>query len=116
MQREIEFRIWDEESQEMISWDQIKAKDFYVSTLVAWPNLCQFTGLLDSKGRKIFEGDILVYRPDYTESLGGQRENLLSLVKFENGAFMFGDEIAEQELANLHQIRGNIFEHSNLLK
>jgi uncharacterized phage protein (TIGR01671 family) len=72
--RQIKFRAWDRQDKIMSELTQIHLGD-YAPTISAWvptkndqtkllvfgdnADLMQFTGLLDKKGKEIFEGDIL---------------------------------------------------------
>ena len=84
-----------------------------------------FTNLKDSKGKEIYEGDILKYNPSYQESGGGQLGADMGTVDFEYGCFYFDDmplseyideKISSIQLAEDIEIIGNIFENSELLK
>lgn len=67
MNRDIKFRAWDKENEVMIPW----ARDMFSdsSRVTSWGNdfpseedgilLMQFTGMQDSKGTDIYEGDVL---------------------------------------------------------
>lgn len=63
----------------------------------------QFTGLLDSAGKEIYEGDIIV------DSTG------VSTVYFQNGCFWV-DDMWLYDYNRTSKVIGNIFENSNLLK
>lgn len=75
----------------------------------------QFTGLLDKNGKEIYEGDILLYKPSYRESEGGQKDNIVSEVKWSDGSFIFDSDILFQSDASFFEIIGNIYENSELL-
>lgn len=71
----------------------------------------QFTGLLDKNGKEIWEGDVL--------SDGESR----MAVKFENGAFIFDDDMYEDRNGdnvaswNSHfEVIGNIYSNPELIK
>ena len=76
----------------------------------------QYTGLKDSKGKEISEGDIVKYNINYNESLGGQVCNGVSVISFENGSFMIDKDFLDKDWAIEHIVIGNIFENSELLK
>lgn len=70
----------------------------------------QFTGLKDSEGKEIYEGDIVQYR------------NTRLVVNFDRGAFLIGEypddlplDHATNENVHKPQVIGNIYEHPELL-
>lgn len=139
MSREIKFKVWDTENEEYSNWTN-RDPHFNVtnSRLFFWERtqkkdgsyggdivledygnrfiLLQYTGLKDKNGKEIYEGDILIFRPCYDESLGGQFGNSVFAVSFSDGAFRFGDQLADQEGASYYEIIGHIYQNPELLK
>jgi uncharacterized phage protein (TIGR01671 family) len=141
MKREIKFRIFDEEIKEMIyphdrsdlshhifltHKDGISYLNYQNNAMTA--NVMQFTGLLDSNMKEIYEGDII------TSNSPKVKQNLV--VKFIDGAFCIGNDRAGEEFCEddyctirdaMFQaqtktlelrltIIGNIYENPELLK
>ena len=135
MNREIKFRAWDVESNEMTLPNDI------LEVLVSMKNevyamvkgrnetlgginrdntiLMQYTGLKDNNGTEIYEGDIL--------STDLDRPYLI--VEFRNGAFMYqchdnGKDYYDfmattgenSNFTKYHEVIGNIFENPELLE
>lgn len=122
MNREIEFRAWDNENEYMITSKQgILTALQYKMNLVRQDNgyynngdllkpninrytLMQYTGLKDKNGKKIFEGDIL---RDYSNEIEDW------VVSYEYGKFIGTfDNLCEDlyEISDLEVI-GNIYEN-----
>jgi uncharacterized phage protein (TIGR01671 family) len=125
--RELKFRVYDRLAERFIKCDEGYQGHYVLSLKGEFHNLQngsggkeyvvqQYTGLLDKNGKDIYEGDILIFRPSYDESLGGQFGNAVFSASFKDGSFRFGDEFADQDGANYYEIIGNIFENSELLK
>jgi uncharacterized phage protein (TIGR01671 family) len=124
MSREIKFRAWDKDNEEM----------FFVPQLIYIPGkgmqvletgsetkrddclLMQFTGLKDKNGKEIYEGDII------REGILEDGRPLVSWVKFEEGAFTTDDgEFLSEAIYGLEEktnteVIGNIYENPQLLK
>jgi uncharacterized phage protein (TIGR01671 family) len=129
-QRQIKFRVWDNLKKEWVSntniWrmktdpngiGEIHPNAFYWKQHPEGFTYQQFTGLIDKNGKEIFEGDVLIYKPSYQESQGGQPECDIFSVSFMDGSFMFEEtEFADQASSDLYEIIGNIFENPELLE
>jgi uncharacterized phage protein (TIGR01671 family) len=126
MNREIKFRIWDEEVNKMMTWDDIKQKGMYASMMIAWPNLMQYIALKDKNGKEIYEGDIV----NFTKrgmTHGPEAENVKNAEVWyssEDCAFAFGkyksaDYTWWYSMVDVlcdFEVVGNIFENKDLLK
>ena len=96
-----------------------KVEEWYIRAfetdyLVIPETVCQFTGLYDKNGRKIFEGDIVKWTGSLYKVVFEQRF----------GTAYFGIKISDYETwyfcnscaANLMEIAGNVYDNPELLK
>ena len=122
MNREIKFRVYDEDlkrmrylnsSHDFICFDE-KGNGYYHNMqtgLGEWfSDLMQYTGLKDKNGVEIYEGDII----EYKDSTGKHIEE----VKFDKGCFYAGlhggssTRVAPKLInARLSKVIGNIYEN-----
>jgi len=133
--REIKFRAWDPASKRYINEDwSISAKTGAIRGIYGekFPELIpqQYTGLKDSEGKEIYEGDVLkiptitrpyslqtnedlIYVPVYRDG------HLFSEVKFTDGMFMvspFASLFGLLQSKQKFSIAGNVYENPGLLK
>ena len=119
--RTIKFRAWDSDlglmmpevdlSQALQHYKWLGRKDLPIM---------QFTGLLDKNGREVYENDIVLIIEDVVvEVISGHErrepEGRQEIVKWENGAWFIGDEMAWEE-AEYCEIIGNIYQNPELIK
>lgn len=106
---DLHFIEYDEDSNQY--WpDRVPEENYVVQ---------QYTGLKDSKGKEIYEGDIVKYHRGF-ESEKEIRE-LTSHIKFQDAAFGFdmkgfNDMFMSLENDSYIEVIGNIFENPELLK
>lgn len=111
MNREIKFRFWDNDENEMINWNQISPlrREYFAEKSELIP--MQFTGIKDKKGVEIYEGDILS-----TPNKG------VGTVKWMECGFVLvlqSETVWQNLLWNVirhYTIEGNIHENPELLK
>ena len=105
--REIEFRAWDTDQQEMFIPSHWFVGDLANNTTTSI--IMQYTGLKDKNRKKIYEGDIV--------RLG---VSCISTVEFTSGAFCYRELMGALLLGGLHsesiEVIGNIHENPELLE
>lgn len=124
--RELKFRVWDNSDEEWSSvsphigyshnkgYFELEGSKYQRDNCI----IQQYTGLKDSKGVEIYEGDILVEKHD-----GGEGEAYIGAVSFMAGTFMIDeDSLYNYVYSNTPDVledftvEGNIFENPELLK
>lgn len=117
MNREIKFRWFDKEENEMIDWNQISPlsqEDFTGETELI---PMQFTGLKDCNSKEIYEGDVCKYLFDETPfsdepNLSNYKEKT-GVVKLVNFMWVFESEtndfLGSGCISNI-EIIGNIYD------
>ncbi len=131
--RILKFRAWDKYSKKFIG---LNKNDFFSirndgfiginNSAVENPQknyiLNQFTGLLDKNGKELFDGDIVKFRHNADNIIGGQTE--IGEVNFYEQVLGFGFKTGveswnwmnyDEDLFDF-EIIGNIFENKNLAK
>lgn len=89
--------------------------------LIDEDTICQYTGLTDKNGKKIFEGDIVRYVEIYGEVKFGLHENNWQIDKYNQGFFVTFPKgnLLRNELGfwrNKVVVVGNIYDNSELLE
>jgi uncharacterized phage protein (TIGR01671 family) len=137
MNREIKFRAWDKEGQEMydvamINWEaeEIAYTDhptgYEADALLEQVELMQYTGLKDKNGKEIYEGDILkslsqVFSEENQDALISEVYYHDSYAAFYLLASNRDFEINEPLAQSIHnyeilEVIGNIYENPELLE
>jgi uncharacterized phage protein (TIGR01671 family) len=133
MNREIKFRAWDTEEEEMYYSDKeyddhffefVKGKPTLLAVRPPEPNsmfsldppepycdeysdVMEFTGHKDKNGKEIWEGDIVK----------GYWRDKPNIVRFENGSFCIGYHLTVDDIeARESEVIGNIYENPELME
>lgn len=106
--REIKFRAWNDSQKVMINWDTIvESKSLQELIELEHIVVMQYTGLQDSKGVDIYEGDcLMMFDGEY-----------LATSKFIRGAFRFiGNGLPYSYYREHCEVVGNINSNPELLQ
>lgn len=112
MNRELKFRAWDGDKMHKV-WSllgtnlcKVPKKSYPYSEDIVVKDIMQYTGIEDSEGVEIFEGDIL-------ESVFDNKRNIAP-VRFEEGCFIVDTIPLYVEADFTCKVIGNIYENTDL--
>lgn len=87
---------------------------------IAPGTLCEYTGLTDEKGRKIFEGDIVAFLDTYSTDSGMAEGYCTGCVKWDDDELCFyvTNRLSAEswEVLNECKVIGNMFDNPELLE
>ena len=130
MNREIKFRVWDDQYNRMLNWDEICNSKFNIIAdenvemslleflLKYQPNknmiIQQFTGLKDKNEKEIYEGDIV--KEIYSVGIEGSgRPDVVKWAKFDHFISGWYCDLIPLYGKNV-EIVGNIYENPELIE
>lgn len=136
MDRTIKFRAWDNRNKKMISWNELLNSKELLQSFFGnehYPTnppryfyeRMQFTGLYDSEGKEIWEGDIVEIQ---NESQYTKKEYWYPIYEIQNDGWKFklkyikgglhsdNEFLVRQNSTEKVKVLGNIYEHPNLLQ
>lgn len=133
--RILKFRAWDRELNQWWYSNEIEAEFLGEILQGKYPEMViqQYTGLLDRRGKEIYEGDIVktdTHDLFYTsDGYPAGHIDIIGIVVYENAKFIIDslqyddtDEFSQQNDADLSvyyltsEVIGNVWEHPELLK
>ena len=104
------YLLHDSEQNESYIAEYFEDKSAYLRE-VDPQTVCQFTGLTDKNGKKIFEGDICKHRSNYSGDF------IISVVTFTDGQFLvMADNNSGFNLSEKLEVIGNIHDNPELMK
>lgn len=99
--------------------DYINSPEFAGDLLIDKNTVCQYTGLTDGNGRRIFEGDIIAYIDTYSTENGYEESNCVGKVVWDDEEACFhvtGRLSAESwEVLGDCCVIGNVFDNPELM-
>ncbi|AUM66427.1 hypothetical protein C0R09_18925 [Brevibacillus laterosporus] len=115
--REIKFRMWDFENQEMINGDSLAFEEYApISQLLSQKGIMQYTGLKDRNGKEIYEGDILkgkIY--DYSPA-----KRFIGVLEYGYSGFLIKGVKQYKGMIDhpnaIYEVIGNIYENPELME
>lgn len=118
MTREIKFRAWDVNREEMVAVDHLTWGYGFVDSgdlsevnneIPEWFQLMQYTGLKDKNGVEIYEGDLIKMSFYFGEPITGE------VYQPANGQYAVAGMCLFDRLA-ISEVIGNIYENQELLQ
>jgi len=124
--REIKFRAWLKDTNEMIEVEDIRLnKPFMINTTSAWRLedeiiLMQYTGLKDKNGKEIYEGDIVTIGIDEIPPFFTKGKVVYSppafVLECEDGMERSLELLLDYSSEEVLEVIGNIYENPELLE
>jgi uncharacterized phage protein (TIGR01671 family) len=127
MSRVLEFRVWDKLAESFIYSDSFFQCHYILNLSGTFFNLQngsggkeyevqQYTGLKDKNGKMIFEGDIVLAKQDYADTLLKKKKIYGGLIHWNHSYWAIGKYKLFVMKDESLSVVGNIFENPELLK